>query len=162
LALKNQAALQSVELHPPVRYAIIVNKENPVAKLTKEQLAAIFTGKSQNWKEFGGSDQPIVVIWSSLTPGTNALFVKKILDGAVPTKDVMDVKSVADIRNTIASLPEGIGIVAENNIDATIKKVQSPEFKSSPIILITVGKPSPNVQRLVDFIKGDGKKLISN
>jgi phosphate transport system substrate-binding protein len=31
--------------------AVIVNKENPVASLTKDQVKAIFTGKVTNWSD---------------------------------------------------------------------------------------------------------------
>ena len=36
--------------------AVIVNKKNPVDKLTINDLHKIFTGKAENWKEFGGKD----------------------------------------------------------------------------------------------------------
>lgn len=31
---------------------------------------------------------------------------------------------------------------------------------ASPIIVVTKGKPSAGVQKLIDFIKGDGKKFV--
>ena len=39
--------------------AVIVNKDNPVNKLTIEGLHRIFTGKATNWKDFGGKDLSI-------------------------------------------------------------------------------------------------------
>ena len=36
------------------RIYVVVNKENLVKALTKEQIKGIFTGKIQNWKEVGG------------------------------------------------------------------------------------------------------------
>jgi hypothetical protein len=33
-------------------------------------------------------------------------------------------------------------------------------MKSSPIIMLTVGKPSEKVQKLADFILGEGKAFI--
>lgn len=54
--------------HPPVEVtvafdalAVVVNPANPVSKLTREQLEAIFRGKITNWKEVGGPDMRIVV-----------------------------------------------------------------------------------------------------
>ena len=37
--------------------AVIVDKNNSVADLTKEQLADIYTGKIRNWKEVGGANK---------------------------------------------------------------------------------------------------------
>jgi phosphate transport system substrate-binding protein len=42
--------------------AMVAHKSNPVKKLTREQVIAIYTGKVKNWKEVGGADQPITVI----------------------------------------------------------------------------------------------------
>ena len=40
--------------------AIIVNNENPVADLSLEQIAQIYTGEITNWKELGGNDEEII------------------------------------------------------------------------------------------------------
>ena len=42
--------------------AVIVNDENPVKDLTKDQIKAIYTGKITNWKDVGGEDRPIAVV----------------------------------------------------------------------------------------------------
>lgn len=47
----------------------------------------------------------------------------------------------------------------ELKVDDTIKVLEIPEM-SSDIILVTKGKPSPNVRKLIDFIKGEGQKYI--
>jgi phosphate transport system substrate-binding protein len=42
--------------------AVIVNSENPVKKITREQLKSILTGKIKNWQPIGGPDEKIHVI----------------------------------------------------------------------------------------------------
>ena len=64
----------------------IVNKGNPVAKLSKEQLKGIFTGKITNWKDVGGNDSPIIVVLSNINPATLGTFKKVILDGEAYSK----------------------------------------------------------------------------
>jgi phosphate transport system substrate-binding protein len=56
--------------------ALIVHKSNPVAKLTKDQVADIYTGKITNWKEVGGNDAPIVLTAMGTTHGTHSMFLK--------------------------------------------------------------------------------------
>ncbi len=49
--------------------AIIVNPENPVADLSIEQIAQIFTGEITSWSELGGSDgQPVPAPGTASSP----------------------------------------------------------------------------------------------
>lgn len=141
------------------RIKVILHKDNPISKLSKEQLKGIFTGKITNWKDVGGNDLPIVVVWGKLTPGTNYLFIRTILDGESPTKDVLEATTAEDIRQVVASNIEAIGIGPVAIIDSTVKSPETPEI-SRNIILATKGKPSANVQKLIDFIKGEGQRYI--
>ncbi len=50
--------------------AVIVNAENPVADLTVEQIAQIFTGEIKNWSELGGADLEIACIGRESGSGT--------------------------------------------------------------------------------------------
>ncbi len=141
------------------RIVVLTNKDNPVSKLTKDQLKGIFTGKIANWKEVGGKDAPILVVWGTLIPGTNSLFIKNMLDGAPALKEVLDATTAEDIRQNVATNPEAIGIGPLAVIDSSVKSPESPEI-ARPIILLTKGKPSPGVQKLIDFIKGEGQKYV--
>ncbi|MDA8214089.1 MAG: substrate-binding domain-containing protein [Nitrospiraceae bacterium] len=156
--VKDPAALQQVTIGKD-KIIVLLHKDNPISKLTKEQLKGIFTGKISNWKDVGGKDMPIIVVWGKLIPGTNSLFVKNILDGESQTKDVLEATTAEDIRQNVASNAEAIGIGPAAVVDATVKSPDTPEV-SRPIILVTKGKPSPNVQKLIDFIKGEGQKYI--
>lgn len=40
----------------------IVHPSNPIAKLTRGQLADLYSGKINNWSEIGGNDQPVMVV----------------------------------------------------------------------------------------------------
>jgi phosphate transport system substrate-binding protein len=59
--------------------AVIVNKDNPVDKLTIEDLHKIFTGKATNWKEFGGKDLPIVTLSREVSSGTHMYFKEEVV-----------------------------------------------------------------------------------
>ena len=50
--------------------AVIVDKSNSVAGLTKQQLSDIYTGVITNWSEVGGSDTPVVVVGREAGSGT--------------------------------------------------------------------------------------------
>ncbi len=141
------------------RVVVITHKDNKLASLSKEQLIGIFTGKIQNWKEVGGKDMPILIVWGSLIPGTNSMFSKVALDGTAVTKEVLEATTADDIKDKIKANPEAVGIGPAAIIDTTIHSPQTPEV-ARPITLITKGNPTAKVQKLLDYIKGDGAKLV--
>jgi phosphate transport system substrate-binding protein len=139
------------------RIVVILNKENQVSKLSKEQLQKIFSGEIESWKDAGGSYTPILIAWGQLQQGTNSTFIKQIMDGKPIAKDILAVSSANDVRNTVVANPTAIGFGPGGIVNDTIKTPEIPDI-SRDITLVTKGKPSPKVQKLIDFILGDGKK----
>ncbi|QEM68251.1 phosphate ABC transporter substrate-binding protein [Geobacter sp. FeAm09] len=160
LDVKDPAAYQHAVIGQGNIY-VVVNKNNPVGKLTGEQVKGIFTGKLSNWKDVGGSDAPIIVVLSNQNPATMGSFKKLALNKEEYAKDVIEAAKFEDIRNVIASNPEAVGFGPYSMIDATVKKVETPDY-ARPIIAVTKGKPSPKVQQLLDYIKGEGKQFTKN
>jgi phosphate transport system substrate-binding protein len=138
---------------------VVVNKENPVTKLSKEQIKGIFTGKIVNWKDVGGKDSPIMVTLSTTNPATNGSFRILALDGEAFTKDVLEAGPFEEIRQNVAANPEAIGFGPYTVLDSSVKEPEVPEI-SRDINLITKGTPSAAVQKLVAFIKGEGQRYI--
>ena len=62
----------------------IVNEDNPVDKLTREQLIDIYTGKITNWSEVGGADLPIVAFQRPESSGSQSLFMKLLMQEVEP------------------------------------------------------------------------------
>lgn len=56
--------------------AVIVNKKNPINKISKQQVQDIYTGKIKNWKKIGGIDAPITLISKEEGRSTLELFLK--------------------------------------------------------------------------------------
>jgi phosphate transport system substrate-binding protein len=139
---------------------VIVNKANPVKKLSKEQLKGIFTGKTVNWKEVGGIDMPITLVWGSKIPGTNSVFAKHIMDGESFTKKVQESTTAAEIKKLVTSTPGAVGLGPASIVDATIASPETPEV-GRPITAITKGAPSANVVKMFDFIRGEGQKYLA-
>jgi len=142
------------------RIDVFVQKDNPVGRLSKEQLKGIFTGKVGNWKEVGGNDREIIVVWGKNTHSQNALLAKKVLDGEPVLKEVLEATDYASIRQVVGSNPDSIGIAPHAFADATVKAVEVSITLSSPIIMVTRKNPAANVQKLIDFINGEGKQYI--
>lgn len=54
--------------------AVVVNANNPITNLTKDQVHDIFTGKITNWKDVGGPDAPIALYIRDPISGTHLGF----------------------------------------------------------------------------------------
>lgn len=132
------------------RLIAIVHKSNPVKRLSKEQLKDIFTGKVRNWKEVGGDDLDIEVVWATETKGQNAQFTRVALDGQPVAANIREVKGYRSIENLVAVLPNGVGIIPVSMSSSQIRAPEIPPI-TSPIYVITKGKPSPKVQQFIDF-----------
>jgi phosphate transport system substrate-binding protein len=59
--------------------AVIVNNDNPINKLTIEDLHNIYTGKVTNWKALGGKDLPIVTLSREVSSGTHLYFKEEVV-----------------------------------------------------------------------------------
>lgn len=137
---------------------IFVHPTNKVGKLSKDQIKGIFTGAITNWKEVGGEDKDILVIWGKGTPGQNAQFNREILEGAPVTKDALETTNYAKIKETVSATPEGIGIDPIGLADGSVKVFDADPPLTSSIIAVTLGTPTAKVQRLFDYVKGEGRQ----
>src|SRR6476469_6480780 len=64
-------------------WIMVVNPDvTNVKGLTSQQATDIWTGKTTNWKDVGGPDEPIVLILRPESSGTRATFKKIVLGGA--------------------------------------------------------------------------------
>ncbi len=61
--------------------SIIVNKDNPVDKLTVDQIGKIYRGEINNWKEVGGDSNQINLYGRQSTSGTYEFMKDEVLKG---------------------------------------------------------------------------------
>ncbi len=92
--------------------AIIVHPSNNVKNLTMAQLAAIYKGKADNWKQVGGdSSKGMVIIGRDSSSGTYGFFQGTVLGGGAYTKNMLQQPSNAAIAQAVAQSPDAIGYV---------------------------------------------------
>ena len=78
-----EEAKAELESKPIGRDALvfIVNENNPVQSLTRQQLKDIYAGKITNWKDVGGEDLDIVPFQRGEDSGSQTLFKKLLIQG---------------------------------------------------------------------------------
>jgi len=116
---KQQAEANGI---PPVEFtvardaiAVIVNPENPIRRLTLQQISDIYSGRFNNWSEVGGDDRPIVRLSRETNSGTHVYFLETVLrlgDKTNPTlfsTDTLLLPSSEGIINEVRQNPNAIG-----------------------------------------------------
>ncbi len=136
---------------------VAVNKGNKLAKLDKEQLKGIFTGKVTNWKDVGGAPGDIIIVWNEFLQGPNAAFVKQVLGGEPVSKDILAVKGLPEAKTTVSSTPEAIMLYPSKIKDPALTYPEIPKVTRATVI-VTKGDPSPAARTFIDFIKAEVAK----
>ena len=145
------------------RIVVIVHRDNAVKTLAKAQLRDIFSGKAQNWKEVGGPDLPIKVITGTPGSGTRVHLQRDVL-GSGSWGTVVEMRTSADELRAVGLERGGIGAIGEEVVGASPGSVRVvPGYAlARPVGFITLGAPSPAVQKMIDFLKSpEAKKLYA-
>ncbi|MDO4564162.1 MAG: phosphate ABC transporter substrate-binding protein [Clostridia bacterium] len=102
--------------------AIIVHPDNPVAALTLEQIAAVFTGEITDWSELGGESGSIVLIGREAGSGTRDGF-ESIVGVEEQCAYRQELTSTGDVITTVASNPNAIGYASLAAIKDNVKMI---------------------------------------
>ena len=135
--------------------AIIVNPDNPVADLSIEQIAQIFTGEITNWSELGGSDGQVVPIGREAGSGTRDGF-ESITDTEDACKYQNELTSTGEVIASVASNPNAIGYTSLSAVDDTVKALTVGGVAPSEA---TVLDGTYAIQRNFNFIISDSTEL---
>jgi len=154
--------------------AVIVNNNNPVSKLTIEELHKIFTGKVTNWKDLGGKDLPILTLSREVSSGTHMYFKelvvqlgKKDSSEEFSTGTLLLTSSQAIVEEVVTNEAAigylGMGYVSDRtkplkigkdgnfyppDVDNVIKKTYP---LSRPLYFYTNGEPGGITKLFIDF-----------
>jgi glucose/mannose transport system substrate-binding protein len=94
--------------------AIVVNRNNPVNSLTKEQLTDIFTGKTTDWSQLGGSPGPIYLYAPDENSGTLDTFNSLVLGSQQLSARASRFEDNAKLADAVAADPNGIGFTGQS------------------------------------------------
>ena len=135
--------------------AIIVNPDNPVADLSIEQIAQIFTGEITNWSELEGSDGQVVPIGREAGSGTRDGF-ESITGTEDACKYQNELTSTGEVIASVASNPNAIGYTSLSAVDDTVKALTVGGVAPSEA---TVLDGTYAIQRNFNFILSDSTEL---
>jgi phosphate transport system substrate-binding protein len=100
---------------------IIVNRNNPLVEIRKNDLVALYSGRIRNWRELGGDDEPVLLI--SKLPGRSTLEIFNAYtglnhwsqaegSGIEPILESHEIGSNLEGATLVGGLPGAIGYVS--------------------------------------------------
>lgn len=101
--------------------AVVVHPSNPVARLTREQLEAIFRGKITNWKEVGGEDRKIVVYSRETSSGTYEFFKESVLENKNYMSSILSMPATGAIIQSVRQTKGAIGYIGLAYLNRYVK-----------------------------------------
>ncbi|MBE5034226.1 PstS family phosphate ABC transporter substrate-binding protein [Gallalistipes aquisgranensis] len=101
--------------------AVVVNPSNPVDRLTREQLEAIFRGKITNWKEVGGPDRRIVVYSRETSSGTYEFFKESVLSNKNYMSSILSMPATGAIIQSVRQTRGAIGYIGLAYLNPYVK-----------------------------------------
>ena len=91
--------------------AVIVSKANPIAQLSREQLAAVFAGRVSDWSQLKGQAGPIHAYSPDDKSGTADLFQTLVLGRTPIAAAVKRLPNNQAVADAVVGDPAGIGLV---------------------------------------------------
>jgi phosphate transport system substrate-binding protein len=152
--------------------AVVIHADNPVAALSNEQVAGIYTRKIANWREVGGRDAPVHVIAASTQAGSTELFIHQfgIKQDALKADTLAEAnpdRYAALARNPNAILYSSLGeserraaagekvkALPSGGIAATSENLANGRYAiARPLALVTKGLPTGPSKAFIDYAR---------
>ena len=119
--------------------AVIINHNNPINRLTLQQISEIYSGKYNNWSELGGEDRPIVRLSRETNSGTHVYFLEEVVrmgnkdDRTLFSPDTLLLPSSEGITAEVRDNPNAIGYDGLGYVTPEVKviavgSIDTPQF----------------------------------
>jgi phosphate transport system substrate-binding protein len=165
--------------------AIIVHPENPVNRLTIDQISDMYSGQINNWSEVGGEDRPIVCLSRETNSGTHIYFLENVLrKGDESNKTLFSMETLLlpsseGISTEIRQNPNAIGYDGLGYVTEDLKTIAVGLESTGPFVLpsatsvnnrqypiardlymYTAGEPEGDVLEYINWILGQEAQQI--
>jgi phosphate transport system substrate-binding protein len=168
--------------------AVIVNPENPVSKLTLQQISDIYSGKISNWSEIGGENRPIVRLSRETNSGTHVYFLETVVrlgnskDKTLFSMDTLLLPSSEGIVAELRQNPNAIGYDGLGYVPKDLKMIAIAQKEGGAYVLPSVptvndktypiardlyvytnGEPTGIVKKYLDWImSSEAQKIVAD
>lgn len=142
------------------RVAVGVHQENPVRKATLQQLTGVLMGEITNWKELGGKDEPIRVVFVGEGGGVQSSVEAVLLSGKDPKPaHVLYVRTAVQLAWVVEQHPNSLAfgqfaLLQQRNIP----EIETDRLIEQPLILVTNGPPTATMAAVIQTLRQIGQR----
>jgi len=155
-----------------------VNASVPVNGLSEAQICDLFSGRTRNWRQLGGPDQPVQVLTRPPTE-VDAEVIRARLSCFSNLKEVETARVLArggDMAKALADTPHAIGMTSMTVVEQSAGKIKAlvlGETAATPqnvragrypltrdFFLVIKEPPSAAVTRFVEFVLGPAGEAV--
>lgn len=152
-----------------------------ITALTLQQIAAIYKGEINNWKQLNGPDKEILAIDKEKSRGTRHVFMHAVFadkHALTPGADLVlgsnneEQTAIAQSDAAIGMLSQawlnndvrGLSIITESGkrIEPSLENIANGSYPiSRNLALVTAGKPSGLVEEFINYIRSsEGQRIV--
>ncbi|MGZ6347165.1 MAG: phosphate ABC transporter substrate-binding protein [Anaerolineales bacterium] len=170
--------------------AVVVNSQNPVRRLTLQQISDIYSGKIDNWTVVGGENRPIVRLSRETNSGTHVYFLQTVIRLGDPknttlfSTDTLLLPSSEGIINEVRQNPnaigyDGLGYIPPDSMNSVIAvgrdasgpyvlpTIATVNDNSYPVArdlyMYTNGQPTGAIKNYIDWIlSSEAQKIVAD
>ncbi len=168
--------------------AVVVHRDNPIKRLTLEQISRIYSGAVDNWAQVGGEDRPIVRLSRETNSGTHVYFLEEVLrlgQSDNPTLFAPDTLLLPSSEGITAELRynenaigyDGLGYVTDEvKVVAVARTAAGPYVLPSPdtvndgsypvardLYMYSVGLPSGEIEAYLGWVlSAAGQAIVTD
>ncbi len=154
-----------------------------ITSLTLDEIAKIYRGEIQNWKELGGPDKEILVIDKEASRGTRHVFMEIVFGNKNAEANGADLVlgSNNEEQTAIVQSDAAIGMLSNawlnddvkglsikmdtgEIIEPSIKNIINNKFPiTRDLLIVTNGSPKGSVKAFIDYLLSDeGQKIVED
>jgi len=164
--------------------AVVVNPQNPVDRLSLQDISDIYTGKITRWSQVGGEDRPIVLLSRESNSGTYMYFLENVIRAGADSDllfspDTLLLPSSEGISAEVRQNPnaigyDGLGYVTDDQkviavaadpdgayVLPSVATVNDGTYSiSRPLYMYTAGQPEGHVKDYLDWVLTEGQDIV--
>lgn len=185
LAAQKNVVLETIPIVSEA-FVFLTHKDNPVNKLTQEEIVKIYSGEITNWSEVGGEDETIIAYQRPVNSGSQTGFLEMVMKDQKPTDPPLEqvvaemgmlIDAVASYKNDAIALGysyyyfvvdmwgnDAVKLIEVDGVYPNGETISSKAYPYNTAYYAVIRKDSPkdsDVRKIVEWILTDeGQALM--